>query len=101
MVEELRVEAVRVSTDTDTYVADLIVGPDGSFVLEAQDLGERALEFWGDSDYEYWITVAAADVPKLLIALVRDRFGDDINMSSRYRRWLQEHDVPYRIDSYA
>ena len=101
MTEELRVEAVRVTTETDTYVADLVVTPDGSFVLDAQDVGQRARQFWGDSDYEYWITVEAADVPQLLIALVRDRFGDDITMSAAYRAWLGEHEIPYRFDSYV
>ncbi|MFZ5998885.1 MAG: hypothetical protein ACOYW3_00115 [Bacteroidota bacterium] len=38
---------------------------DGSLVVEGYDIGRNVEEYWGDSDYEYSFTVAAADVEKI------------------------------------
>ena len=32
---------------------------EGDLQLEGQDVGSLVQEFWGDFDYEYWITVPA------------------------------------------
>jgi hypothetical protein len=37
----------------------------GDLVLEGHDTGDFVEEVWGDDDYEYWLTVHAAAVPKL------------------------------------
>jgi hypothetical protein len=38
---------------------------DGKLVIEGQDIGETVEEVWGDSDYEYSVTVHSNEIIKL------------------------------------
>jgi hypothetical protein len=46
------------------------VGPDGDLVLEGQDIGSLPQQCFGDSDYEYWVTVRSAERDRLQLHLV-------------------------------
>jgi hypothetical protein len=48
---------------------------DGSLQLFFYDIGEDSLRVWGDSDYENWITVAPAEIPRLAFALLAEKYG--------------------------
>jgi hypothetical protein len=41
----------------------------GSLVVEGYDIGKTVEAYWGDSDYEYSVTVPPAEVEKLIAAL--------------------------------
>ena len=56
----------------------------GDLTLEGHDLGLTTEEFWSDSDYEYFRTVQAADVPAVLLHLMKERFQSD----SEFKQWL-------------
>jgi hypothetical protein len=73
---------------SDTYSAELYrqegtgfrsvrltVKPDGSVLMDAQDMGKSVDEIWGDSDYEFWVDVPASAIRKLVFALLRDRYA--------------------------
>jgi hypothetical protein len=51
---------------------DVYVRNTGDIVVDGQDIGEAPEHYWGDSEYEYWSTVAAKDADGLLTALLRD-----------------------------
>src|SRR5262249_16916554 len=38
---------------------------DGTIKMDAQDIGPTVTEHWGDDDYEFWVRVPPASVPKL------------------------------------
>ena len=42
----------------------------GDLQIAGQDIGKAPSEVFGDSDYEYWLTVAAAHKDALLLALI-------------------------------
>jgi hypothetical protein len=44
----------------------------GDLVLEGYDVGSFVEEVWGDSDYEYWLTVHSEEIPRLVEELVRE-----------------------------
>ena len=65
------VELERVSI----YVDASLVG--GELHISGQDIGEAAEEFWGDSDYEYWLTLPAKDTRKFFKLICADSPGKD------------------------
>ena len=48
--------------------------PDGSLQLFYYDIGEDARRTFGDSDYESWITVPPAELPRLALALLAEKY---------------------------
>ena len=40
-----------------------------SLTVEGYDIGDSVEEYWGDSDYEYSITIFQGEIPKLFAAL--------------------------------
>lgn len=58
----------------------------GDLVLDGQDLGPGVAAIWGDSDYEYRVTVQKRHLPKLAKALLRELAGGDISaLLDRYQ----------------
>lgn len=80
--------------------------PDGDVHIEGQDFGAAVEKFFGEgyTEYEYALTVRAADVPKLLAALGADRdplsalqsyFGDPDTPDPQ--SFLKDHDIPFEF----
>ena len=81
------------------------LGDDGSLVIEGQDLGATAEEFWGSREYEWTITVKPAALPRLVTALggtpgeddpldlLAARFREDERHATR--TFLEEAGVPF------
>jgi hypothetical protein len=100
----------------DVYVS----AESGDLVFEAQDVGALPQEMWGDSDYEWWVTVAAADKPAVLaalraehgepaveddgdvplLALIRVAFGGRPDAVDAARHWLDERSIPHSFSSW-
>lgn len=78
------------------WLAAMIVD-NGDLQLEGYDIGDSVEEFWGDDDYEYWVTVASNYKDTLLLHLLKERFKD----SSSFMAWLKQKDIPYQFDSYV
>ncbi len=55
--------------ETSRFI-DAEIIENGDLVVSAQDVGEAPLQWWGDSDYEFWVTVASKDKPFVLQALI-------------------------------
>ena len=51
---------------------------------------------FGDTDYEYWLTVHSQNVPKVLLELIKDRFQDETD----FRKWLESKDIPSEFHNY-
>jgi hypothetical protein len=52
----------------------LRVNADGSVHIDAQDMGPLVEKIWGDDDYEFGVRVPTAASPKLIFALLRDKY---------------------------
>ena len=64
----------------------------GDLVLEGQDLGSGVEEYWGDSDYEYWVIVKAKNKIDTLLKLTQYTF----NSLSKFVEWLDDVGVDYK-----
>jgi hypothetical protein len=57
------------NTDQIRVTVEAFFDNAGSLVVEGYDIGKTVEEYWGDSDYEYSVTISAAEVEKLYAAL--------------------------------
>jgi hypothetical protein len=76
------------------------VKPDGDLVMEGYDLGAVPMRCFGDSDYEYWVTVRRADKDRLLLLLIAQLLVNENCKSSRFMEWLKSREIPYQFSSY-
>lgn len=81
----------------DHHVLEARVEEDGSLVLDGYDCGESVRALLGDFDYEYSRTVAAEQVPWVLLHLIKERFAKE----SDFAEWLKEKQIPSDFRSWT
>jgi hypothetical protein len=116
---------------TRIFIEVYIDAETGNLVFDGQDIGEPVKAWFGDSDYEYWLVIKSSWKPvvlaaltqdggdrqgilgatparatdmeddKLLLALILDRYHDDISAVSHFREWCDAHNIPTEYSSYA
>ena len=69
----------------------------GNLVVSGHDTGDLPLHIWGDENYEYWRTVVAEDVPRILLGLIRERFGSDAEIKD----WLDANGIEHQFNSWS
>jgi hypothetical protein len=92
------VKLVRVSASTSVYI-DAKVSDEGNLVISGQDLGSAPDEIFGDSDYEYWLTVPAAEKDKLLLALLETHYSGDAMVVSTLRKVMESKRIRFNFHS--
>ena len=68
----------------------------GDLLIEGQDIGSTAEQFFGEREYEYEVHIEAHYVPAVLLWLLKERFTSDIT----FRSWLDELKIPHRFATY-
>src|SRR4051812_1406716 len=116
-MEEVVLYDGELSQGTSSY-AGISFTDEGDLRLSAQDVGEGPREFWGDSDYEWWVTVGSTETPRLLallrdqdtiaaggqddlLSLIRQKFGGRSSAASEFREWLELNGIPCEFFSYV
>ena len=56
---------------------DVRITEEGDLLFSGQDIGEVPEQIFGDSDYEYWLTVPASEKDRLLLALIEKHYAGD------------------------
>ena len=79
---------------------DARIEESGDLVISGQDIGDAPEEFFGDLDYEYWLTVPAAEKDRLLLALIETHYAGDLSVVSKLRDLMEEKRIPCRFHSY-
>lgn len=77
----------------------------GDLIVEGYDIGKTVKDYWGDSDYEYMVTVKKKHIPALCNALgienntdkeilkaIAGRFKGN-HCFSEFRDFLERHDI--------
>jgi len=84
---------------TDDISVQLVarIDDEDHLVLEGYDIGKSVKEFWGDSDYEYWLRVASDYKDTVLLWLIKERF----TTSSEFRQWLDDKGIPNKFESWT
>jgi hypothetical protein len=76
-----------------------------NLIVEGYDIGKRVEEYWGDSDYEYSLTVYASEAEKLyslfglqhqdkngLLRAIAERFNTN-TCFSEFGKFLDDHHI--------
>ena len=79
---------------------DMHINENGDLLFSGQDIGEEPEQFFGDSDYEYWLTVPASEKDRLLLALLEKHYGGDSCVMSTLKELLDSKDIPFNFHSH-
>lgn len=83
-------------------VLEVKISDEGNLVFEGFDLGDFVKEYWGDSDYEYWLTIKAEHLPTVLLHLIKECFDNKIfTNDSEFRDWLKKKGIPSDFQSWV
>ena len=78
------------------------INEDGDLVFEGYDIGDTVKEYWGDSDYEYWLTIKADHLPSVLLHLIKECFDQKMfTNDSQFREWLEKKGIPSSFRSWV
>lgn len=92
----------RRSGEKDHFVLDAIINDEGDLVLEGFDIGDFVKEYWGDSDYEYWLTIEAKHLNAVLLHLIKECFDKNIfKNDSEFKEWLEKRAIPTEFSSWV
>ena len=93
------IELVNQGGSTSTYI-DVCVTKSGDLLFSGQDIGAAPAEMFGDSDYEYWLRVPAAEKDKLLLALIIKHYGGKAMVISKLRKFMESQKISCKFFSY-
>ena len=93
------VKLVRQAGSTSIHI-DARIEESGDLVISGQDIGDAPEEFFGDLDYEYWLTVPVAEKDRLLLALIERHYAGDLSVVSTLRDLMKSKDIPCKFHSY-
>jgi len=74
---------------------------DGDLLFSGQDLGEAPRKVFGDSDYEYWLTIKAIDKDRVLLALIEKHYSGNTTLISELMEYFKTKDIAYDFQSYS
>ena len=94
-----KVELVRQGGATSIYI-DVQIKDTGDLLFSGQDIGDAPEEIFGDLDYEYWLTVPAAEKDRLLLALIEKFYRGNASVVSEFRELLESKNIPCHFHSY-
>lgn len=93
------IELVNQRGDTSIRI-DVSVKKNGDLQFAGQDIGKAPSELFGDSDYEYWLTVPAAEKDRLLLALIEKHYAGDASVVSTMRELMESKQIACEFSSY-
>ena len=102
MTEKDKTEVVKLVSQrgsTSIYI-DVSIEDDGDLRFSGQDIGDAPEEIFGDSDYEYWLTVPAAEKDRVLLALIEKVYRDNATVVSEFRDFLESKNIPFQFYSH-
>jgi hypothetical protein len=94
-----KVELARQGGATSIYI-DVQINDKGDLLFSGQDIGDAPDEIFGDLDYEYWLTVPAAEKDRVLLALIEKFYRGNASVVSEFRELLESKNIPCHFHSY-
>ena len=86
--------------ETSRYI-DAEIQQNGDLILLGQDVGKRPEEFWGDSDYEWWVSVSSNSKDDVLLALLETFYGGNATAIEEFRELLEARGIPSEFHSWV
>jgi len=93
------IQLVRQKGSTSIYI-DVNIEDNGDLRFSGQDIGDAPEEFFGDLDYEYWLTVPAVEKDQLLLALIEKHYTGNTTVISDLRELMESKQIPCKFMSY-
>lgn len=79
---------------------DVRIEENGDLRLSGQDIGEAPEAIFGDSDYEYWLTVPAAEKDRVLLALIDKLYRGNPSAVSELKEFLEARNIACSFHTY-
>ena len=95
-----RIKLYESKGETSIYI-DAEVKGNGDLQLSGQDVGEAPSMFYGDSDYEYWLTVSKEHKDDVLLLLLEKMYGGKPSVISEFRELLESSGIPCKFNSWV
>ena len=93
------VKLVRQGGATSIHI-DVRIDDKGNLLFSGQDIGDAPDEIFGDLDYEYWLTVPAAEKDRVLLALIEKVYRGNATVVSEFRDFLKSKNIPCQFYSH-
>ena len=76
---------------------------EGGLRMDTQDINSGDGGIWGDGDgeYEFWVSVAPAALPKLAFELLREKFAGQLGAVDAFRDWCKAHGIEHQFDNWV
>ena len=75
--------------------------PGGGLMMDTQDMGKLVEEWWGDSDYEFWVKIPAEAAPKLAYVLLKKLYAGRAGAVDELRSLCAAEGIPHKNGSWA
>lgn len=98
MTEKCSLVKIKGSTSINI---DVEITQEGDLLFSGQDLGDAPQQIYGDSDYEYWLRIAAEDKDRALLAFIEKLYAGNPSVISEVRELLDSKAIPNKFNSYA
>ena len=76
------------------------IDENGRLLMLTQDIGRAVEEHWGDSDYEFWVTLPAAAKDRLLLALLAQQYTGRFSAVDEFRAFLDAAGIEYKFENW-
>ena len=93
------IKLVRQGGPTSIYI-DARIDDEGKLLLSGQDIGEAPEEIFGKDDYEYFLSIPAAEKDRVLLALIDKIYSGNASVISEFRGFLESKDIPCTFHSF-
>lgn len=80
--------------ETSRFI-DAEIAENGNLVVSAYDVGKAPLEWFGNDDYEFWVTLDAEQKDRLLLALIEKCFGGRFSAVDEFREFVKSKEIPF------
>jgi hypothetical protein len=66
--------------------------------IGANDQGSTALHIWArDGEYEFWVDVPANGIPALVFALLKEKYGGNLEAVDQFRAFCTDNNIPHKF----
>ena len=93
------IQLVRQNGPTSIYI-DVRIGEDGELLFSGQDIGEAPSDMFGDIDYEYFLSVPAAEKDRVLLALLEKFYAGNASVVSEFKELLESKGISFGFHTF-
>ncbi len=96
----IRVKIFESRGETSVFI-DAEVNNQGDLVMSGQDIGKAPEEYFGDSDYEYWVVVKDEHKDRVLLSLMEEVYGGNSKAVTAFIQLMKSKGIPYEFSTWT